>query len=146
MIITSNFRSLLKMFLVAILLDSLIFIYGVQIGFAQLGFAQLGPQSLSPPQSSVVNVITTSPNDSHPTTSIWHAHNTALQSVLITIMDEVGFHYPTPQEKDKLDKIVNQTLSMLQPIGRAINESHRCILEAVICGSGNMTNGTTLRF
>jgi hypothetical protein len=136
MIITLNFRSLLKMFLVAILLDSLIFIYGVQIGFAQ---------SLSPPQSSVVNVITTS-NDSHPTTRIWHAYNTAWQSVLITIMDEVGFHYPTPQEKGKLDKIVNQTLSMLQPIGRAINESHRCILEAVICGSGNMTNGTTLRF
>jgi len=141
MIITLNFRSLLKMFLVAILLDSLIFIYGVQIGFAQLV-----PQSLSPPQSSVVNVITTSPNDSNPTTSIWHAYNNAWQSVLITIMDEVGFHYPTPQEKDKLDKIVNQTLSMLQPIGRAINESHRCILEAVICGSGNMTNGTTLRF
>lgn len=141
MIITLNFRSLLKMFLVAILLDSLIFIYGVQIGFAQLG-----PQSLSPPQSSVVNVITTSPKDSHLTTSIWHAYNTAWQSILITIMDKVGFHYPTPQEKVKLDKIVNQTLSILQPIGRAINESHSCILEAVICGSGNMTNGTTLRF
>ena len=124
------------MFLFVILLDSLIFIYSFQIAFAQQR-----PQSLSPPQLSVVNAITTS-NPSHDTDSKLHVDK---QSELRTIISEVSVHYPPPQEKGKLDKIVNQTLSMLQPIGRAINESHSCILEAVICGSGNMTNGTMLR-
>ena len=124
------------MFLFVILLDSLIFIYSFQIAFAQQR-----PQSPSPPQLSVVNAITTS-NRSHDTDSKLHVDK---QSELRTIIGEVSVHYPTPQEKGKLDKIVNQTLSMLQPIGRAINESHSCILEAVICGSGNMTNGTMLK-
>lgn len=124
------------MFLFVILLDSLIFIYSFQIAFVQQR-----SQSLSPPQLSVVNDITTS-KPTHASDSILHVNT---QSELGTIMDEVSFHYPTPQEKGKLDKIVNQTLSMLQPIGRAINESHSCILEAVICGSGNMTNGTMLK-
>jgi hypothetical protein len=125
------------MFLFVILLDSLIFIYGFQIALPQQR-----PQPLSPPQLSVVNAITTSSDASHGTASILHVNE---QSELRTIIDEVSVHYPTPQEKGNLDKIVNQTLSMLQPIGRAINESHTCILEAVICGSGNMTNGTMLK-
>ncbi len=54
-------------------------------------------------------------------------------------------HYPTLQEKDRIDRILNQTLSLLPPLSRAINESHSCILEAVICGSGNMTNATMLK-
>jgi len=124
------------MFLFVILLDSLIFIYSFQIAFAQQR-----PQSLSPPQLSVVNAITTS-SPSHDTDSKLHVDK---QSELRTIIGEVSVHYPTPQEKGKLDKIVNQTLSMLQPIGRAINESHSCILEAVICGSGNMTYGRMLK-
>jgi hypothetical protein len=114
------------MFLFVILLNSLIFIYSFQIAFAQHRL-----QSLSPP-----------PNPSHASDSIFRVNK---QSELSTIIDEVSIHYPTPQEKGKLDKIVNQTLSMLQPIGRAINESHSCILEAVICGSGNMTNGRMLK-
>ena len=122
------------MFLFVILLDSLIFIY-----IFQIAFAQQRSQSLSPPQLSVVNAITTSSNASHATASIFHLNKTTRQSALMTLIDEVSVHYPTPQEKGKIDKIVNQTLSMLQPIGRAINESHSCILEAVICGSGNMT-------
>jgi hypothetical protein len=125
------------MFLVIIFLDSLIFIYGFQIAFAQLR-----PQSISPPQLAVVNAITTSSNAAHATASILHVNK---QSVFMMVVDQVSVHYPTPEEQGKLDKIVNQTLSMLQPIGRAINESHSCILEAVICGSGNLTNGTMLK-
>jgi hypothetical protein len=140
LIFSLDSREVLTLFLVIILLDSLIFIYGFHIAFAQQR-----SQSLSPPQLSVVNAITTSSNASHATASIFHLNKTTRQSVLMTLIDEVSVHYPTPQEKDKIDKIVNQTLSMLQPIGRAINESHSCILEAVICGSGNMTNGTMLR-
>ena len=128
------------MFLIVFLLDSLIFIYGFHIAFAQQR-----SQSLSPPRLSVVNAITTSSNASDAASSILHVNKNTRQSVLMTLIDEVSAHYPTPQEKGKIDKIVNQTLSMLQPIGRAINESHSCILEAVICGSGNMTNGTMLR-
>jgi hypothetical protein len=128
------------MFLVVILLDSLIFIYGFHIAFAQQR-----SQSQSSPQLSMVNVITTYSNASQATASILHVNKTARQSAMMNLIDEVSAHYPTPQEKGKLDKIVNQTLSLLQPIGRAINESHSCILEAVICGSGNMTNGITLR-
>ena len=93
----------------------------------------------------MVNAITTYSNASQATASILHVNKTARQSAMMNLIDEVSAHYPTPQEKGKLDKIVNQSLSLLQPIGRAINESHSCILEAVICGSGNMTNGITLR-
>ena len=58
---------------------------------------------------------------------------------------KLNAHYPTLQEKDRIDRILNQTLSLLPPLSRAINESHSCILEAVICGSGNMTNATMLK-
>ncbi|MGC2683694.1 MAG: hypothetical protein WA323_17695 [Candidatus Nitrosopolaris sp.] len=59
--------------------------------------------------------------------------------------DKVSDHYPTLQEKGRIDKIVNQTLGMLKPIMKTINKSHSCILEAVICRSGNMPNVTMLR-
>ncbi len=58
---------------------------------------------------------------------------------------KLNAHYPTSQEKDRIDRILNQTLGLLPPLSRAINESHSCILEAVICGSGNMTNVTMLK-
>ncbi len=59
--------------------------------------------------------------------------------------EKVSAHYPTIQEKERIDRILNQTLSLLPPLGRAINESHSCILDAVICGSGYMTNATMVR-
>ena len=59
--------------------------------------------------------------------------------------EKVNAHYPTLQERHRIDRILNQTLSLLPPLSRAINESHSCILEAVICGIGNMTNATMLK-
>ena len=142
MIFSLNSRVVVSMFLVAVLLDSLVFIYGCQMAIAQ----QRLPQSLSPPELSAAKAIATSSNSSHAAaTNIVHVIKTAGQSELTSIIIEVSVHNPTPQEKSRVDKIVNQTLSMLQPIGRAINESHSCILEAVICGNSNMTNGTMLR-
>jgi hypothetical protein len=122
------------MFLVAVLLDTLVFMYGFQMAIAQ----QRLPQSLSPPELSAANAIAHAAN-------IVHVNKTAGVSELTSIIVEVSVHYPTPQEKNRVDKIVNQTLSMLQPMGKAINESHSCILEAVICGDSNMSNGTMLR-
>lgn len=128
------------MFLFAVLLDSLVFIYGFQMATAQ----QRIPQSLSLPELSAANAIATS--SSHATAAnIVHVNKTAWQSELNSMIVKVSVHYPTPQEKSRVDKIVNQTLSMLPPLGRAINESHSCILEAVICENSNMTNGTMLR-
>jgi hypothetical protein len=104
------------------------------------------PQSLSPPELSAANAIATSSNSPHATAAnIVHVNKTAGVSELTSIIVEVSVHYPTPQEKNRVDKIVNQTLSMLQPMGKAINESHSCILEAVICGNSDMTNETMLR-
>lgn len=142
MIFSLNSRVIVSMFLVAVLLVSLVFIYDFQMAIAQ----QRLPQSLSPPELSAANAIATSSNSPHAAaTNIVHVNKTAGVSELTWILVEVSVHYPTPQEKSRVDKIVNQTLSMLQPMGKAINESHRCILEAVICGNSNMTNGTMLR-
>jgi hypothetical protein len=141
LIFSLNSRVIVSMLLIAVLLDSLVFIYGFQMAIAQ----QRLPQSLSPPELSAANAIATS-NSPHATAAnIFHVNKTAGVSELTWIIVEVSVHYPTPQEKNRVDKIVNQTLSMLQPMGKAINESHRCILEAVICGNSNMTNGTMLR-
>jgi hypothetical protein len=129
------------MFLVVVLLDSIVFISGFQMAIAQ----QRIPQSLSPPELSGANAIATSNSHHADAANIVHVNKNAGQSELTSIIVEVSVHYPTPQEKGRVDKIVNQTLSMLQPIGRAINESHSCILEAVICGNSNMTKGTMLR-
>jgi hypothetical protein len=137
LIFSLNSRAVVSMFLVVVLLNSLVFIYGFQMAIAQQRI---------PPKLSAANAITTSSNSPHAAAAnIVHVNKTAGQSELTSIIIEVSVHNPTPQEKSRVDKIVNQTLSMLQPIGRAINESHSCILEAVICGNSNMTNGTMLR-
>ncbi|MDQ6667751.1 MAG: hypothetical protein M3Y53_05935 [Thermoproteota archaeon] len=130
------------MVLVVALLDSIVFISGFQMAIAQ----QRIPQSISPPElSGGATTIDTSNSHHADAANIVHVNKNARQSELTSIIVEVSVHYPTPQEKGRVDKIVNQTLSMLQPIGRAINESHSCILEAVICGNSNMTKGTMLR-
>ena len=142
MIFSLNSRAVVSMFLVVVLLDSLVFVYGFQMAIAQ----QRMPQSLSPPELSTATAIATSSNSPHAAAAnIDHFNKTAGVSELTSIIVDASVHYPTPQEKSRVDKIVNQTLSMLQPIGRAINESHSCILEAVICGNSNMTKGTMLR-
>ena len=141
MIFSLNSRAVVSMFLVVVLLDSLVFIYGFQMATAQ----QRIPQSLSLPELSAANVIATSSSPHATTINIVHVNKTAGQSELTSIIIEVSVHNPTPQEKSRVDKIVNQTLSMLPPLGRAINESHSCILEGVICENSNMTNGTMPR-
>jgi hypothetical protein len=78
-------------------------------------------------------------------TTLYGNDNTMLVGKKSVINSKVNPHYPTMQEKVRIDKMLNQTLSLLPPIGRAINESHSCILEAVICGSGKMTNATMLK-
>jgi hypothetical protein len=141
LIFSLNSRAVVSMFLVVVLLDSLVFIYGFQMATAQ----QRIPQSLSLPELSAANVIATSSSPHATTINIVHVNKTSWQSELTSMIVKVSVHYPTPEEKSRVDKIVNQTLSMLPPLGRAINESHSCILEAVICGNSNMTNETMLR-
>jgi hypothetical protein len=141
LIFSLNSRAVVSMFLVVVLLDSLVFIYGFQMATAQ----QRIPQSLSLPELSAANAIATSSSPHATTPNIVHVNETSWQSELTSMIVKVSVHYPTPEEKSRVDKIVNQTLSMLPPLGRAINESHSCILEAVICENSNMTNGTMLR-
>jgi hypothetical protein len=141
LIFSLNSRAVVSMFLVVVLLDSLVFIYGFQMAIAQ----QRIPQSLSLPELSAANAIATSSSPHATTPNIVHVNETSWQSELTSMIVKVSVHYPTPEEKSRVDKIVNQTLSMLPPLGRAINESHSCILEAVICENSNMTNGTMLR-
>lgn len=141
MIFSLNSRAVVSMFLVVVLLDSLVFIYGFQMATAQ----QRIPQSLSLPELSAANAIATSSSPHATTPNIVHVNETSWQSELTSMIVKVSVHYPTPEEKSRVDKIVNQTLSMLPPLGRAINESHSCILEAVICENSNITNGTMLR-
>lgn len=141
MIFSLNSRAVVSMFLVVVLLDSLVFIYGFQMATAQ----QRIPQSLSLPELPAANAIATSSSPHATTANIVHVNKTSWQSELTSMIVKVSVHYPTPEEKSRVDKIVNQTLSMLPPLGRAINESHSCILEAVICENSNMTNGTMLR-
>jgi hypothetical protein len=141
LIFSLNSRAVVSMFLVVVLLDSLVFIYGFQMATAQ----QRIPQSLSLPELSAANVIATSSSPHATTINIVHVNKTSWQSELTSMIVKVSVHYPTPEEKSRVDKIVNQTLSMLPPLGRAINESHSCILEAVICENSNMTNGIMLR-
>ena len=123
---------------VAVLLDFLVFINGFQISFAEQ----------RPPQSPELLVAKSVPNPSNAAdaavTDIVHSNKTIKQTVTSNI-DKVSDHYPTLQEKGRIDKIVNRTLGMLKPIMRAINKSHTCILEAVICGSSNLPNVTMLR-
>jgi hypothetical protein len=64
------------------------------------------------------------------------------QPMLKLVVNKGESHYPTPQEKIIIDRTINQTLSMLKPLGRMINESRTCILEAVVCGNRNINNAT----
>ena len=66
----------------------------------------------------------------------------SMQPMLKLVIDKGEFHYPTPQEKITIDRTINQTLSMLKPLGRMINESHTCILEAVVCANRSINNAT----
>src|SRR6266516_4208300 len=99
LIFSLDSREVLTTFLVVFLLDSLIFIYGFHIAFAQQR-----SQSLSPPRLSVVNAITTSSNASDAASGMLHVNKNTRQSVLMTLIDEISAHYPTPQEKGKIDK------------------------------------------
>lgn len=141
MIFSLNSRAVVSMFLVVILLDSLVFVYGFQMATAQ----QRILKSLSLPELSAVNAIAISSSPDAITANIVNVNKTDWQSEATSMIVKVSVHYPTPEEKSRVDKMVNQTLSMLPPLGRAINESHSCILEAVICGNSNMTNGAMLR-
>ena len=64
----------------------------------------------------------------------------SMQPMLKLVVNKGEFHYPTPQEKITIDRTINQTLSMLKPLGRMINESHTCILEAVVCDNRKINN------
>jgi hypothetical protein len=133
--ISSNPWTILTTLSVVAFLDFLIFINAFQISFAQD----------VPPQSTVVNSITNSSNANDATvTGLDHSNKTVKQSVISNI-DKISDHYPTLQEKGRIDKIVNHTLGMLQLMMSAINNSYNCILEAVICSGGNTPNLMMLR-
>ena len=141
MIFSLNSRAVVSMFLFVVLLDFLVFVYGFQMVTAQ----QRITESLSLPELSATNAIATSSSPHGTAANIVHINKTSWQSELTAMIVKVSVHFPTPEEKSRVDKIVNQTLSMLPQLGRAINESHSCILQAVICENSNMTNGTMLR-
>jgi len=115
-----------------VVLEAYVLLGGLQVAFSQKYI--LPKNELSHLDSAAVFHITSYGND-----------NIILVGKKSVLDSKVNAHYPTLQEKDRIDKILNQTLSLLPPIGRAINESHSCILGAVICGSGNMTNATMLK-
>ena len=132
-LIFSSTWTILTTLSVVVLLDFLVFINPFQISFAQ----HVPPQS---PQLLVVNSITNSSNVNDATvTGSDHTNKTVKQPVTSNI-DKISDHYPTLQEKGRIDKIVNHTLGMLKLMMRAINNSYNCILEAVICSNGNMHN------
>jgi hypothetical protein len=137
LIFSSTWKNLTTLSVV-VLLDFLIFINAFQISFAQ----DIPPQS---PQLLLVNSITNSSNVSDATvTGLDHTSKTVKQPVTSNI-DKISDHYPTLQEKGRIDKIVNHTLGMLKLMMGAINNSYNCILEAVICSNGNMHNVMMLR-
>lgn len=126
-LIFSSTWTILTTLSVVVLLDFLVFINAFQISFAQ----HVPPQ---PPQLLVVNSITNSSNVNDATvTGLDHTNKTSN-------IDKISDHYPTLQEKGRIDKIVNHTLGMLKLMMSAINNSYNCILEAVICSNGNMHN------
>ena len=135
--ISSNPWTILMTLSVVAFLDFLIFINAFQISFAQ----HVPPQS----ELLVVNSITNSSNANDATVmGLHHSNKTVKQSVTSNI-DNISDHYPTLQEKDRIDKIVNHTLGMLKLMMSAINNSYNCILEAVICSGGNTPNVMKLR-
>ena len=137
-IFSSNPWTILTTLSVVAFLDFLIFINAFQISFAQ----HVPPQST---ELLVVNSITNSSNVNDATvTGLDHSNKTVKQSVISNI-DKISDHYPTLQEKGRIDKIVNHTLGMLQLMMSAINNSYNCILEVVICSGGNTPNVMMLR-
>ena len=135
--ISSNPWTILVTLSVVAFLDFLIFINAFQISFAQ----HVPPQS----ELLVVNSITNSSNANDATVmGLDHSSKTVKQSVTSNI-DNISDHYPTLQEKGRIDKIVNHTLGMLKLMMSAINNSYNCILEAVICSGGNTPNVMKLR-
>ena len=135
--ISSNPWTILVTLSVVAFLDFLIFINAFQISFAQ----HVPPQS----ELLVVNSITNSSNANDATVmGLDHSNKTVKQSVTSNI-DNISDHYPTLQEKGRIDKIVNHTLGMLKLMMSAINNSYNCILEAVICSGGNTPNVMKLR-
>ena len=137
-IFSSNPWTILTTLSVVAFLDFLIFINAFQISFAQ----QVTPQST---ELLVVNSITNSSNANDATvTGLDHSNKFVKQSVTSNI-DKISDHYPTLQEKGRIDKIVNHTLGMLKLMMSAINNSYNCTLEAVICSGGNTPNVMMLR-
>ena len=137
-IFSSNPWTILTTLSVVTFLDFLIIINAFQISFAQY----VPPQST---ELSVVNSITNSSNVNDATvTGLDHSNKTVKQSVTSNT-DKISDHYPTLQEKGRIDKIVNHTLDMLKLMMSAINNSYNCILEAVICSGGNTPNVMMLR-
>ena len=135
--ISSNPWTILVTLSVVAFLDFLIFINAFQISFAQ----HVPPQS----ELLVVNSITNPSNANDATVmGLDHSNKTVKQSVTSNI-DNISDHYPTLQEKGRIDKIVNHTLGMLKLMMSAINNSYNCILEAVICSGGNTPNVMKLR-
>src|SRR5215467_10776937 len=135
--ISSNPWTILMTLSVVAFLDFLIIINAFQISFAQ----HVPPQS----ELLVVNSITNSSNANDATVmGLDHSNKTVKQSVTSNI-DNISDHYPTLQEKGRIDKIVNHTLGMLKLMMSAINNSYNCILEAVICSGGNTPNVMKLR-
>jgi len=102
----------------------------IAIVVASLGPVQQQPKSGSQLQLSASNLTLAAVNQH------------SMQPMLKLVVGKGASHYPTPQEKITIDRTINQTLSMLKPLGRMINESHTCILEAVVCGNRNTNNAT----
>jgi hypothetical protein len=120
--------------LLAIALESYVLLGGLRLAYSQ-EFLIPSKRNLSLPGFAATFPIAISRDD-----------NLVLAGKKLSLdSTKLKAHYPTLQEKDRIDRILNQTLSILPPLSRAINESHSCILEAVICGSGNMTNATVLK-
>jgi hypothetical protein len=138
-IFSSNPWTILTTLSVVAFLDFLIFINAFQISFAQ----HVQPQST---ELLVVNSITNSASNANDVTvtGLDHSNKTVKQSLTSNI-DKICDHYPTLQEKGRIDKIVNHTLGMLKLMMSAINNSYNCILEAVICSGGNTPNVMMLR-
>lgn len=70
---------------------------------------------------------------------------TEKHSTSMSVVKKAEVQHPISHENTTTEQLVNQTLNMLKPIERAINESHNCIIEAVICGNSTLANKPMLR-
>ena len=76
----------------------------------------------------------------HVSTAETEKHSTSM-----SVVKKAEVQHPISHENTTTEQLVNQTLNMLKPIERAINESHNCIIEAVICGNSTLANKPMLR-